>query len=67
MKLNLHDKHDDFCPCTRFHAQDEFCTCGAIERAAIVADVGEAFGKRLRQIERVDRTALASAGEHHGN
>lgn len=24
MKLK---KHDDFCPCTRFRAQEEFCTC----------------------------------------
>jgi len=43
-------KHDDFCPCTRFRAQPEFCRCGAVERAEIVADVSKAFGERLRAI-----------------
>lgn len=47
MKLS---KHDDMCPCTRFRAQPEFCTCGAIERDEIVADVGKKFGNRLREI-----------------
>ena len=46
------NKHDDMCPCTRFRAQDEFCTCGAVERSEIVADVSKAFGKRLGEIMR---------------
>lgn len=43
-------RHDDFCPCTRFRAQPEFCQCGVIERAEIVEGVSRAFGQRLREI-----------------
>lgn len=47
MKSN---KHDDMCPCTRFRSQDEFCTCGAVERAEIVADASKNFAEHLRRI-----------------
>lgn len=50
MKLNKHDMHDDFCPCTRFRAQPEFCQCGAIERKEIVEETVQAFSDRLREI-----------------
>lgn len=43
-------KHDDLCPCTRFRAQPEFCTCGAEKVAKIVADVSENFAGRLCDI-----------------
>ncbi|WP_159953146.1 DUF551 domain-containing protein [Rhizobium sp. 18065] len=49
MKQN---KHDDMCPCTRFRAQDEFCTCGAVARDEIVKDTSRRFGERLREIQR---------------
>jgi predicted ATPase with chaperone activity len=42
--------HDDLCPCTRFRAPPEFCQCGAIDRAEIVADVSKDFADRLREI-----------------
>ena len=45
-------KHDDFCPCTRFRAQAEFCSCGAIKRDEIVKGVSESFAKRLHDIMR---------------
>lgn len=44
--------HDDLCPCNRYRAQDEFCTCGAVGRAAIVEEVSKAFGDRLREINK---------------
>lgn len=52
MKLNKHDKHDDFCPCTRFRAQDEFCQCGAVGRAEAVEETVKEFSRRLREINR---------------
>lgn len=55
-------KHDDFCPCTRFRAQPEFCRCGAIERAEIVADVSQAFAKRLREILRSPAPSQGEVG-----
>jgi hypothetical protein len=42
--------HDDLCPCNRYRAQDEFCTCGAVERAEIVADASRKFGEHLKRI-----------------
>ena len=43
-------KHDDFCPCTRFHTQPEFCNCGAVECENDINAGLERFGKRLRSI-----------------
>ena len=43
-------KHDDFCPCTRFKAQPEFCTCGGIEYAEAQEASIKRFGERLREI-----------------
>lgn len=45
-------RHDDFCPCTRFRAQDDFCQCGAVAREEIVTETVQAFGERLREIDR---------------
>lgn len=45
------NKHDDMCPCTRFRAQDEFCTCGAVARDEIVKETSRRFGERLREIQ----------------
>lgn len=43
-------KHDNMCPCTRFRSQDEYCTCGAAERAEIVEDARKNFAEHLRRI-----------------
>lgn len=43
-------RHDDICPCTRFRAQNEFCTCGAVARDEIVRGTSRRFGERLREI-----------------
>lgn len=59
----MRNKHDDMCPCTRFRAQDEFCTCGAVERADIVADVSKAFGRRLDSIMRPPAPQPREAGD----
>jgi hypothetical protein len=49
-------KHDDFCPCTRFHTQPEFCNCGAVECENDINAGLERFGKRLREINRAALT-----------
>jgi hypothetical protein len=45
-------KHDEFCPCTRFHTQEEFCTCGAVEVNKDLGDIVESFGRRVREIRK---------------
>lgn len=61
----MQNKHDDMCPCTRFRAQDEFCTCGAVAREEIVKDTSRRFGERLHEIQRTPspqpRTAIEPA------
>lgn len=60
-------KHDDFCPCNRFHTQPEFCTCGAVECETDLNACVERFGEKLREINRMTaserRAALATAQE----
>lgn len=48
-------KHDDFCPCTRFHCDEMHCTCGAVETREIVECVSRNFAARLRQISHPSR------------
>lgn len=45
-------RHDDFCPCTRFHTQPEFCNCGAVEYAETQEEANRRFGEKLREINR---------------
>lgn len=51
-------RHDDFCPCTRFSLQPEFCTCGAAECDEDLAAIVQTFGRRLSEINRGRRSAL---------
>lgn len=43
-------KHDDLCPCTRFRAQPEFCTCNAIAYDDAVEKTSQNFSRRLKGI-----------------
>jgi predicted ATPase with chaperone activity len=56
-------KHDDFCPCTRFRAQPEFCRCGAIERREIVEETVQAFSDRLREINQTPAPMKTEMGK----
>lgn len=56
-------KHDDMCPCTRFRAQPEFCTCGAEKVAEIVSEVSSNFAYRLRTIMRPAAPAKQEGGD----
>lgn len=55
-------KHDDFCPCSRFHTQDEFCNCGAVEVNKDIGDIVDSFGRRVREI-RKGTTNVAKGGD----
>ena len=57
-------KHDDFCPCSRFHTQDEFCNCGAVEVNKDLGDIVDSFGRRVRDIRKGD--AIKSKDADHG-
>lgn len=51
-------KHDDFCPCTRFHTQPEFCNCGAVECENDINAGLQLFGEKLRKINQTPRALL---------
>lgn len=59
-------KHDDFCPCARFHTQPEFCTCGAVTYAEEQEASNKRFGDRLLEINRRSTPPVNAMGNKTG-
>lgn len=52
-------RHDDLCPCTRFHCDETHCTCGAASCEEDIQQSLKDFGRKLREINSMHDPALS--------